>query len=153
MPGKSRPVAIRFEQKVLRLPISGCWLWTGATFKAGYGQLVRDKKHVQASRIAWEIYRGPIPNGLYVLHKCDVRLCVNPHHLFLGTHADNMADMIAKNRQGAPRGERQHHAKLTEAQIIDIRTSSASLRAMARKYNVRYSNISMIRRRQTWKHI
>jgi hypothetical protein len=153
MAGKPRPVAGRFEQKVLRLPISGCWLWTGATFKSGYGQLLRDNKKVHAHRIAWNLYRGSIPDGLYVLHKCDVRPCVNPHHLFLGTHADNMADMIAKNRQDAPRGERQHCAKLTEAQIIDIRTSTDSLRAMARKYNVRYSNISMIRRRQTWKHI
>jgi hypothetical protein len=153
MAGKPRPVAGRFEQKVLRLPISGCWLWTGATFKSGYGQLLRDNKKVHAHRIAWNLYRGSIPDGLYVLHKCDVHPCVNPHHLFLGTHADNMADMIAKNLQDAPRGERQHCAKLTEAQIIDIRTSTDSLRAMARKYNVRYSNISMIRRRQTWKHI
>jgi hypothetical protein len=153
MPVPHQTVSERFEQKVLRLPISGCWLWTGATFRSGYGQLVRDKKHVPANRIAWELYRGPIPDGLCVLHKCDVRLCVNPHHLFIGTRADNAADMVAKNRQSAPRGEDVHFSKLTEAQILDIRTSTASLREMARKYNVRYSNISMIRRRQTWRHI
>ena len=76
-----------------------CWLWTGARSDHGYGVLrPQAAPQVRVHRLSWAMHRGPIPEGLHVLHRCDVRSCVNPDHLFLGSQADNMADMWAKQR-------------------------------------------------------
>jgi len=75
-----------------------CWHWKGARNTDGYGNLRRNKKSCKAHRIAWEITNGPVPNGFYVLHKCDNPLCCNPNHLFLGTQKENVDDMTAKGR-------------------------------------------------------
>ena len=92
-----------FESKVQKID-SGCWLWTRCVIGFGYGQLrlpVKDGgRRILAHRYAYELYISSIPNGLQVLHKCDVPRCVNPEHLFLGTTRDNMNDMITKNRTG-----------------------------------------------------
>jgi len=79
-----------------------CWLWTGTITTSGYGQLSRGRHaegYVAAHRLAWELTHGPVPTGLWVLHHCDVRNCVRPDHLFLGTTTDNMRDMAQKGRQ------------------------------------------------------
>ena len=80
-------------------PLSGCHIWQASTNPFGYGQLNIDGKVFGAHRMAWIARHGPIRKGLYVCHRCDDRRCCNPDHMFLGTHADNMADMKAKNRQ------------------------------------------------------
>ena len=80
------------------VPWSGCWLWEGY-IRNGYGRLRQKSVH----RLAWEEVNGPIPPGLSVLHHCDVRLCCNPDHLFVGTNADNNRDMSAKGRNGQTR--------------------------------------------------
>lgn len=86
----------RFLDKVMYT--DSCWIWTAATLHNGYGCFRTDYRTESAHRVAWQLFRGPIPDDMHVLHKCDVRCCVNPSHLFLGTNADNIRDRNAKGR-------------------------------------------------------
>lgn len=79
---------------------TGCWLWVKCKLSFGYGQLRVSGSRILAHRYAYTLYIGPIPEGMLILHKCDVPNCVNPEHLFLGTTQDNTADMMVKNRVG-----------------------------------------------------
>ena len=97
--GRHRPpVADRFQEGYLPEPTSGCWLWKRAINSAGYGLIGKEGKLYTAHRISWELHNGPIPEGIQVCHKCDVKYCVNPDHLFLGTQKDNMDDAVRKGR-------------------------------------------------------
>ncbi len=77
----------------------GCWIWNKCTYVEGYGQLTLYKKRTRAHRLSWEIFKGPIPKGMLVCHKCDVRPCINPDHLFIGTYSDNLRDAFKKGRR------------------------------------------------------
>lgn len=95
---------------------SGCWEWTGAVRKAGYGRvMVRSYVVDYAHRVSWRLFRGEIPDGLEVCHRCDNRRCVNPDHLFLGTHLENVRDMIAKGRIGNRSKSEATRAKISAA--------------------------------------
>jgi hypothetical protein len=100
--------AARFWAKVAKG--DGCWLWTASVFENGYGLFHCDERNVKAHRFAYELCVGPIPEGLEVRHRCDVPRCVNPDHLEVGTHAENMADMVRRGRvaRGARNGRSIH---------------------------------------------
>lgn len=100
------------------LPFSGCWLWTGFLLRDGYGGFAIGGGPVSAHRFSWSIKNGEIPDGMCVLHRCDVACCVNPDHLFLGTQQTNIADKVAKNRQA--RGERHGMSKLSDDDVKSI---------------------------------
>lgn len=91
-------VSTRLDENTQPEPTTGCMLWIRSTDTNGYGMLCVDGRKRKAHRVAWELANGPIPAGLHVLHRCDTPACVNPAHLFLGTHTDNMRDCSAKGR-------------------------------------------------------
>lgn len=119
----------RFLSKVMPVPFSGCWLWMGADFSYGYGAFSFHNQNRPAHRVSWLLHKGEIPEGLFVLHKCDVAVCVNPEHLFLGTQQDNMTDKVEKRRQA--RGEGHGMSKLSDAQTAEILALKGSLKAKA----------------------
>jgi hypothetical protein len=153
------PLADRFWAKVNKT--DGCWLWTAARQSKGYGVIGISpgygKGYVErAHRVSWELHYGPIPTGMWVLHKCDVPACVRPDHLFLGTQTENMADAAAKGRvvgiatshpERIRRGERHHWAKLTNAQIADLRQLRAEgwkQQALADRFGISDGAVSLI---------
>jgi hypothetical protein len=122
----------RFMAKVSPEPNSGCWLWTAHTGTGGYGRLGTKDGPKDAHRLSYEFFCEPIPEDACVLHKCDVRSCVNPDHLFLGDRAANIADMIAKGRANRGRGR----SKLNEDAIQKIRSRKYRVADLAREYGV-----------------
>ena len=139
---------------------SECHLWTGRMDTSGYGRLRESGLSFGAHRAAWIVTRGPIPAGLLVCHKCDVRNCVNPDHLFLGTHADNMADRDAKGRHSTPlwlasmpRGAKHWGARLTDDAVRVIRADPRSSRCLAAEFNIAPCTVRKIRLRISWKHV
>lgn len=124
----------------------GCWLWGGSTYPSGYGNMGIGQTNYATHRLSWQEFRGPIPDGLWVLHRCDVRPCINPDHLFLGTHRDNTDDMLMKGRGGL---------KLTPAQVIRIRERrrSESGTALAKAFGVHKTTIYEITKGLTWAHL
>lgn len=115
------PKLVRFfERRILPEPNSGCWLWNGATDNHGYGLLNISGKVRKAHRVSYEMHCAKIPDGKLVLHKCDVRSCVNPAHFFLGSDADNAADRSRKGRNGRSPGAMNGRAKITEAAALEI---------------------------------
>lgn len=150
----------RLEYYSMPEPNSGCFLWLGLLAKNGYGVLTwRGRGGHYAHRAAWEVANGcPVPAGMYVCHSCDNRACVNPAHLWAGSHADNLKDMARKGRghrgSDLARGERHYGAILREADVIAIRRDSRSAHtALAVRYGVSPSTIERVRKGLNWKHL
>lgn len=164
-----KSVQERFWEKVTRNG-KECWTWTAA-LRGGYGVFFDGKKMRQAHQVSWEFTNGYIPDGLFVLHKCDNPPCVNPDHLFLGTQVDNIRDRDNKGR--APRGENHYthvrgesvwtiredacnFAKVSKADVRVIRYQFAHgkpVGELAERFGVVKRTISRIVTRQTWKHV
>lgn len=133
--------------------MSECWFWVASLNKHGYGKMSSKLAH----RVSWNIHYGEIPKGLQVLHKCDVPICVNPEHLFLGNHSDNMKDMANKNRaKNRINGEKNHQHRLCNdvvKKIRDLYPTIKSYRKLAILFNVSCSAIERVIRNKTWRHI
>lgn len=129
---------------------SGCLEWQGLLNEKGYGRLCVSGFARKAHRVAWIVSNGPIPGRASVLHRCDNPKCVNPKHLFLGTQADNIADMVAKGR--VTHGERNSQAKLTENIVRKIVASPLSRRATAVALNISYYCVCDVLSGRSWSH-
>ena len=142
-----------FWRKVDKRGPDVCWEWLAHKTQHGYGKVKLHPRGMYAAhRIAHHLATGTDPGELLVCHKCDNPGCCNPGHFFLGTSADNVADRDAKGRRDV-RGEKHGSAKLTEAQVLEIRASDATGPALAAKHGVSRSLVSGIRLHQRWKHI
>lgn len=154
----------RFWAKVNRRGPDECWLWAGSITGVGYGDIfvgpeqgVRETAH----RVSWELHNGKIlkSNGRHrtcVLHHCDVRACVNPAHLFLGTHVDNMVDMNRKGRGIPPppqRGADHYNAKLTVEQVCEVRSAIGTQRAIAKRFGISKAQVFNIRKGLQWRTV
>lgn len=132
-----------------------CWIWTGACRPTGYGNFkIASWQTRSAHRVSWELHNGPIPDGMCVLHHCDVPACVRPDHLFLGTNKDNTQDMMCKGRRPDIVGERSGAAKLNEAEVRQIRSIEGHTnQAIADRFAIAQSTVSNIINRKSWRHI
>ena len=140
----------RFWSHVVKA--EGCWLWALLPEQGtGYGQFRMKYKKYRAHRLAWEFTNGPISKGMHVLHHCDVRMCVRPDHLWLGTNADNVADMLKKGR--TTWGEFHRSSKLSAKQVLEIRAACGTQTQLIKRYGVGSAEISRIRTGKRWANL
>lgn len=130
----------------VRRHASGCWLWTGAKTRDGYGLIDDGGRTRQAHRVSFELFKRPLPPSALIMHSCDTPSCVNPDHLSPGTKASNSADMTRKGRRST---------RLTSEQVLEIRglARSESAEALADQFGVTATTIRSIIARRSWKDV
>ncbi len=153
---QNTPVVDRFfDQCDWQAGGDACWEWKGYVSRPpGYARISDGGTQYYAHRWAYESFVGPVPTGMYVCHRCDNKSCVNPYHLFVGTHTDNVRDAAKKGLN--VRGVRQSFAKLNPDKVREIRrlfAAGQAIGALARKYQVTYATISDVLKGVTWKHV
>jgi hypothetical protein len=157
MPSLTKQQVQKFWRYGRRSSQNECWLWSRSTNKNGYGFFfVGRRNSFLAHRIAYYIHYQKDPGESDVLHKCDTTGCVNPFHLFLGTHTDNMQDMVKKGRAKRQQGSKRPQSKLTEEIVDEIRSITpywGITADLARKYNVNRTTIGKVLRGKKWKHV
>ena len=143
----------RFKGKYVVSTTSGCWLWSASTDKRGRGYIWNGHKMEFASRVSYKLFVGVIPENLFVCHSCDSPRCVNPAHLFVGTQADNIKDMVSKDRTNN-KGETNGNAKLSIVDVQKIRKQyleeDCSMASLAQSFNVSKGQIQKIVRNRSW---
>lgn len=169
---KRTPFEKRFWQQTRSGYPDECWVWIGTLNRLGYGRIGlggKNAKIIAAHRASWVLHQGEIPAGMHVLHSCDNRKCVNPAHLSIGTHAENMRDRDAKGRQAkglrngrhthpeaTVRGDRHPKATLKCGDVLLIRAAYKAGRTraeLARAFGVSHNNVSYVVSRKTWAHL
>lgn len=146
----------RFMDKVQPEPMSGCWLWVGSYNNRGYGILSINNSTKKAHRVSWDLFRTGSIHGFFVCHKCDVRGCVNPDHLFSGTAKDNKMDQMAKGRFTPFLGDGHASSKMTEELVIKVRKMARigfTHSELAALYGVHKGTISKAITGETWGHL
>ena len=155
--GHGVPVKYKLEAYSIPEPNSGCWLWLAYTNSNGYGTVVENGKSRAAHRASYEEYKGPIPEGMLVCHRCDTPSCINPDHLFLGTYSDNSRDCVSKNRHSSRKGTDNGRASVTEEQVLriikDLEESYVTLKDLAQKHNVSPATVGRINAGHNWTHL
>lgn len=163
---KPKTAIYRFNNSYIKDSETECWVWQGKSRSGSsrmYGRIKVDGKNVAAHRFSWEMHNGTkIPEGCIVMHSCDNPSCVNPEHLSIGTHQDNMNDMISKDRQARggrfsarnpARGSRNARAKFTERSAMQIFNDPRPQRIIAAEYGVSQTVIHNIKAKKTWRII
>lgn len=143
----------RLWRQIVKDPITGCWNWTGASNRYGYGRMSVFGKRTLTHRLSWEYHYGPIPSGMNILHKCDNPACCNPEHLFIGTQQDNIADMHQKGRDRSLSGESSAKARLSAEQVRQIRSmyaSGVSPSAIGDQFGIKRCHVCNIAKRRIW---
>jgi hypothetical protein len=167
MTRKSISILDRFWKFVDRKNPDDCWIWSGGKNNKGYGRISNKEGSTLAHRVSFELFNSDIPNKLEVLHTCDNPPCVNPNHLYLGTHLENMMDMASKNRsarnnshgththpESICKGERNGRSKLIKTQAENIRiqfSNGLSVKSLSINFNVSKRTISRIISGESWK--
>lgn len=153
----------RFWNKVTIGEPNECWEWQASLDTGGYGRFgirgfCKSSTWERAHRVSWSLTHGGIEDGMWVLHHCDNRKCVNPDHLYLGDVKDNSRDMVVRGRARGPVGEANHHNKLTAEQVAEIRAAApegkfswGQRKALAERYGVTGMTIFHIATGRTWK--
>lgn len=148
-----RTIKTRFEKHVISK--DNCWLTDLWCNDKGYPQISLNKKSINASRVSFQLYNGEIPEGIFVCHKCDNPSCVNPEHLFLGTHKENMRDMVQKGRSN--KGSKNSQSKLTEKEVFQIKAllfeTDLTTERLGILFNVSSRTILLIKQNSRWKHV
>lgn len=132
------------EERSTPVPWTGCWLWEQGLDTRGYGAAKVKRRAAKAHRVSYEAFVGPIPDGAFVLHRCDVKACVNPDHLYAGTHAENMDDLS--------RGRYHPKRKLTSEQVRAMRASTMTISELAEAHGMSRSTIWKVLRGVTYRH-
>jgi hypothetical protein len=132
---------------------NGCWIWIGAKRRGGYGVVWLNGENRPSHVVAYALRNGPVPDGMVVCHKCDTPPCMNPDHLFTGTHADNTNDAVSKDRMA--RGEKHGNAILTWAIVravrVDYDTGTYTIIALSLKHGLSWSTAYNVAKRISWK--
>lgn len=146
------PAEKRFHEKY-EISENGCWLWNSRDSRSRACSFWFRKVRMTAYRASYLMHKGEIPKGMVVRHKCDDPACVNPEHLELGTQIDNCADKVLRGRCNAKAGSAHSNTSLTEKDVLDMRASSESRKALAIRYGLHYMTVTDIIKRRTWTHI